>query len=303
MSVYSGKVAGHKFKGSGTIANGYAWIYNSTTQQFELTDLSATYAPVGADYLVGTTQAGLTGEIVVGTAPGGELGGTWASPTVDTTHSGSSHAGVVTTHEAAADPHTGYLKETDFDDIDFLVGTATGHTAAEIVVGTSPGGELGGTWASPTVDTTHSGSAHLGDHGARVTKADVQAITTATLTAITFDTERWDTDAYHDNVTNNTRLTVPAGQGGTYIISFSAQFAGNGTGSRYFYLNLNGTTKLAGLYLINNGTAAFEGTLTTIFQLDAGDYVEAVVYQDSGGSLNINKNNNSSPEFSLQRIA
>jgi hypothetical protein len=58
--------------------------------------------------------------------------------------------------------HSGaaYLKEADFDDIDFLVGTATAHTAAEIVVGTTPGGELGGTWASPTVDATHSGSTH-----------------------------------------------------------------------------------------------------------------------------------------------
>jgi hypothetical protein len=64
------------------------------------------------------------------------------------------------THAGAADPHTVYLKETDFDDVDFLVGTATGHTGAEIAVGTTPGGELGGTWASPTVDATHSGSAH-----------------------------------------------------------------------------------------------------------------------------------------------
>ena len=44
---------------------------------------------------------------------------------------------------------------------DYLVGTANGGLSAEIVVGTSPGGELGGTWASPTVDATHSGSAHL----------------------------------------------------------------------------------------------------------------------------------------------
>lgn len=48
-------------------------------------------APTGADYLVGTAQAGLSAEIVVGTTPGGELGGTWASPTVDATHSGSAH--------------------------------------------------------------------------------------------------------------------------------------------------------------------------------------------------------------------
>jgi hypothetical protein len=48
-------------------------------------------APTAADYLVGTAQAGLSAEIVVGTSPGGELGGTWASPTVDSVHSGSAH--------------------------------------------------------------------------------------------------------------------------------------------------------------------------------------------------------------------
>jgi hypothetical protein len=48
----------------------------------------------------------------------------------------------------------------DLSGIDFLVGTASGLLSAEIVAGTVPGGELGGTWASPTVDGTHSGSAH-----------------------------------------------------------------------------------------------------------------------------------------------
>lgn len=47
------------------------------------------------------------------------------------------------------------------DAVDYLVGTASGALSAEIVVGTTPGGELGGTWASPTVDSVHSGSAHL----------------------------------------------------------------------------------------------------------------------------------------------
>jgi hypothetical protein len=68
-----------------------------------------TYAPDSVDYLVGTASGSLSGEIVVGATPGGELGGTWASPTVDTTHSGTSHAGVISTHESATFPHSNVI--------------------------------------------------------------------------------------------------------------------------------------------------------------------------------------------------
>jgi len=47
--------------------------------------------PLTTNLLVGTANAGYPDLIVVGTTPGGELGGTWASPTVDATHSGSAH--------------------------------------------------------------------------------------------------------------------------------------------------------------------------------------------------------------------
>lgn len=53
------------------------------------------------------------------------------------------------------------LPNTDLSAIDFLVGTASGLLSAEIAVGTTPGGELGGTWPAPTVDATHSGSIHM----------------------------------------------------------------------------------------------------------------------------------------------
>lgn len=102
----------------------------------------------------------------------------------------------VSDHAAAADPHTNYQRETEkgvaggyasldgsglvpdaqiastitrdseWNGIDFLVGTATGALSGEIAVGTTPGGELGNTWASPTVDASHSGSTHAATQAA-----------------------------------------------------------------------------------------------------------------------------------------
>lgn len=65
--------------------------YASQTIPVDVSLASDSGAPTTADYLVGTANASLSAEIVVGTSPGGELGGTWASPTVDATHSGSAH--------------------------------------------------------------------------------------------------------------------------------------------------------------------------------------------------------------------
>lgn len=148
-----------------------------------------TPTPASANYLVGTANAGLSAEIVVGTTPGGELGGTWASPTVDTTHAGTNHLQPVrknSTGSVFTRRQLNFIEGTNVTltvaddagndevdvtiassggggaptDADYLVGTANGSLSGEIVVGTTPGGELGGTWASPTVDSTHSGSAH-----------------------------------------------------------------------------------------------------------------------------------------------
>ncbi len=72
--------------------------YVGSDVETALTEIATglTVAPKDADYLVGTINTSLTNEIVAGTSPGGELGNTWASPTIDTTHSGSAHHSAIT---------------------------------------------------------------------------------------------------------------------------------------------------------------------------------------------------------------
>lgn len=116
---------------------------------------------IGADDHHGQshTQSDHTGTGATSTQAFGDAAaaGTGTKPaSID--HKHAMMADPVAAHEAAADPHSGYLKESNT--VDFLVGTATAELAGEIVVGATPGGELGGTWASPTIDATHSGSAH-----------------------------------------------------------------------------------------------------------------------------------------------
>ena len=65
-------------------------------------EVAAAGAPTNAPYLTTVAVAGLSAEVPVGATPGGELGGTWAAPTVDASHSGSTHAATQAAAEATA---------------------------------------------------------------------------------------------------------------------------------------------------------------------------------------------------------
>lgn len=104
-------------------------------------------APNSADYLVGTANGSLSGEIAVGTTPGGELGGTWASPTVDSTHSGSAH--------------TDFIAKAFFAAKGDLISASANDTPALVTVGAdgtflkADSGQTSGlAWATPTASAS-----------------------------------------------------------------------------------------------------------------------------------------------------
>jgi hypothetical protein len=118
-------------------------------------------APTDATYLTTAAHANLSAEVVVGATPGGELGGTWAAPTIDAVHAGSAHLALGSGSTQAAAGDHGHANAYAPAAGTYLVTTSNLAIPGAVVVGATPGGELGGTWASPTIDPTHSGSAHL----------------------------------------------------------------------------------------------------------------------------------------------
>lgn len=121
----------------------------------------------------------------------------------------------------------------------------------------------------------------------RLSKSATQSIANNTLTSITFDVEDFDDGGLHSTTTNTSRITIPTGGGGTYLLGGQAEFVPNGTGSRTLFITVNGTSTLS---TVRDGSpsASVETRLSTstLAQLVAGDYVEARVTQTSGGSLN-----------------
>jgi hypothetical protein len=119
-------------------------------------------------------------------------------------------------------------------------------------------------------------------------------------TVLAFDTERWDTNSMHDNVTNNSRLTCKTA--GKYLVCAQCRFASNATGGRTMMLRINGSTIVAITgYPAINGDNTGVGVMS-VLNLAVNDYVETLVYQNSGGNLNITKELEFSPEFAMARI-
>lgn len=135
--------------------------------------------------------------------------------------------------------------------------------------------------------------------GARVYHNVHQSIPTDDLTTLIFNSERYDTDAIHDNVTNNERLTCKTA--GKYQIVAFVTFGPNAVGDRQARLMVNGVTQIDNSYGVRLGD--FEIChLSSIWHLEVGDYLYLAVYQDSGGALDVKHHSAYSPEFMMQRI-
>lgn len=112
--------------------------------------------------------------------------------------------------------------------------------------------------------------------------------------AIPFDNEDYDTDSLHDNSTNKTRITIPAG---VSYARFTGKitFAANGTGNRFVKLEKNGSAA----YEPGFPNHSLPGSSTSVgyvpfnsgwIAVTEDDYFEIVARQSSGGNLDLQYN-------------
>lgn len=104
--------------------------------------------------------------------------------------------------------------------------------------------------------------------------------------------DQWDTDAFHDTVTNNSRITIPTGKTGKYLITMALS---NGQVCNYAFLyfmkngsNTGSPTGSPGAIVARvqanvSNTFGLYGSLVTT--LTAGDYIEMGYQSDQTNTM------------------
>jgi hypothetical protein len=128
-----------------------------------------------------------------------------------------------------------------------------------------------------------------------------------TITKIPFNLEIVDTNTFHDNSTNNTRITIPSGKAGKYLFTGAGYWDTNGTtfavGERTGYIYKNNTQ--VGVFLQQKASAnVYLGHVwSVILDLAVGDYVEFAVLQNSGAiNLSFFVDNSTGGQFAAQYL-
>jgi len=170
------------------------------------------------------------------------------------------------------------------DAADTIQRLAIGSNAQVLTVDTTVDGKI--KWATPSAGATFV--------GVQVTKTANTSVGAGANVQIPWDSEEFDTDGFHSNVTNNARLTVPSGLGGYYKVYFAMQWASSSTVQRRIvaiYKNGNSST---GTFINNFETSSINFpscAMAFTMNLSAADWIEIDAYQGTASALDFRSSN------------
>lgn len=133
--------------------------------------------------------------------------------------------------------------------------------------------------------------------GARISHSAAQSLVTATPTILSLNTTR---RANGVTVGADKLTTLEAGW---YVISAHVAFAANATGLRAVSLKLGGTTYIGASHApAISGTSTCNLSVSAVYYLAVGEFIQIEAYQESGGALNVVSAGNYSPELAMMKL-
>lgn len=133
--------------------------------------------------------------------------------------------------------------------------------------------------------------------GARVYNNGAINLNNGSITMLTFNSERWDDNSYHDTGSNTGRLTVGAGR---YLIGGMCQITAAGGTVGYIAIRQGGSNYIA----VNNfdlGNAERYVTVESVWDCSGADYFELGVFIDAASKQALVAAS-FSPEFWIERL-
>lgn len=272
-------------------------VFTTTTVDAALTGNASTATALATARAINGVDFDGTAAITVTADAGTLTGTTLAANVVDSilTSVGTIDTGVW--NGTPVDEAYGGTGQSAYAQGDLLVASAA-NTLSRLPIGAA------GTFLkSDGTDAAWSATTKPDSNRCLVTMSASQSVVNTSLATLAFDQETYDVGGFHDNVTDNSRLTIPSGGGNNqYIIRATVSFEFNATADRLVTIVKNGATRIASASQPAT-TSSFGGaeacmiTLTAIEDNPAdGDYYEVIIRQNSGGALNV------SGEFQIVHI-
>ena len=141
---------------------------------------------------------------------------------------------------------------------------------------------------------------HDGTDGAPMARAyntASQTLTTGTTTVITFDSERFDVGTLHSTSSNTSRMTIPTGGGGTYLLGATIVWENLDTGYRATFLRYEETTNIANEAARSISGRSMANCPSTLYKAAATDIFDVTCRHTQAADLEVSFIANSSPEF------